>query len=152
LVDARLIKRMEQPDPRAGGLPECAYQGRRTRHAHVRFHPSPGRIAADLGGIGRRLAAYIETCIAAFGPDRAIFESNFPVDKGSCSYAALWNAFKRIAAVCSAAEKGRAVRRHRDEILSPGIHERRYYNEEIPGNYGSVICRGIHVAFSAGFP
>ena len=48
---------------------------------------------------------YIETCIAAFGPERAMFESNFPVDKGSCSYHVLWNAFKRIAAGCSAAEK-----------------------------------------------
>jgi predicted TIM-barrel fold metal-dependent hydrolase len=48
---------------------------------------------------------YIETCIAAFGPERAMFESNFPVDKGSCSYAALWNAFKRIAADCSDPEK-----------------------------------------------
>ncbi len=48
---------------------------------------------------------YIETCIAAFGPQRAMFESNFPVDKGSCGYAVLWNAFKRIAAGCSAAEK-----------------------------------------------
>ncbi len=48
---------------------------------------------------------YIETCIAAFGPQRAMFESNFPVDKGSCGYAALWNAFKRIAAGCSVAEK-----------------------------------------------
>jgi hypothetical protein len=26
---------------------------------------------------------YIETCIAAFGPQRSIFESNFPVDKGT---------------------------------------------------------------------
>ena len=48
---------------------------------------------------------YIETCIAAFGPERAMFESNFPVDKGSCSYSVLWNAFKRIAAGCSAAER-----------------------------------------------
>ena len=48
---------------------------------------------------------YIETCIAAFGPERAMFESNFPVDKGSCSYHVLWNAFKRIAAGCSAVEK-----------------------------------------------
>jgi len=48
---------------------------------------------------------YIETCIAAFGPERAMFESNFPVDKGSCGYAALWNAFKRITAGYSAAEK-----------------------------------------------
>ena len=29
---------------------------------------------------------YIETCIDAFGPDRSMFESNFPVDKGMCSY------------------------------------------------------------------
>ena len=48
---------------------------------------------------------YIGTCIAAFGPERAMFESNFPVDKGSCGYAALWNAFKRIASGYSAAEK-----------------------------------------------
>jgi predicted TIM-barrel fold metal-dependent hydrolase len=48
---------------------------------------------------------YIETCIEAFGPQRCMFESNFPVDMGSCSYATLWNAFKRIAAGASAAEK-----------------------------------------------
>jgi predicted TIM-barrel fold metal-dependent hydrolase len=48
---------------------------------------------------------YIETCIKAFGPRRAMFESNFPVDKGSCSYQVLWNAFKRIAAGYSADEK-----------------------------------------------
>ena len=28
---------------------------------------------------------YIETCIEAFGPSRAMFESNFPPDKGQCS-------------------------------------------------------------------
>jgi predicted TIM-barrel fold metal-dependent hydrolase len=48
---------------------------------------------------------YIETCLEAFGPQRGVFESNFPVDKVSCSYRALWNAFKRIAAGASAAEK-----------------------------------------------
>jgi predicted TIM-barrel fold metal-dependent hydrolase len=48
---------------------------------------------------------YIETCIDAFGADRAMFESNFPVDKGTCGYGVLWNAFKRIAAGCSDTEK-----------------------------------------------
>jgi L-fuconolactonase len=48
---------------------------------------------------------YIETCIAAFGARRAMFESNFPVDKGSGSYQVFWNAFKRIAAGSSADEK-----------------------------------------------
>ena len=65
--------------------------------------------AQELPPSSEELAAlwrpYIETCIAAFGPQRAMFESNFPVDKGSCGCAALWNAFKRIAAGCSAAEK-----------------------------------------------
>ena len=48
---------------------------------------------------------YLETCIEAFGAGRAMFESNFPVDKQSCSYAVLWNAFKRFAANYSEAEK-----------------------------------------------
>jgi predicted TIM-barrel fold metal-dependent hydrolase len=48
---------------------------------------------------------YIETCIDAFGPPRCMFESNFPVDIGSCDYDVLWNAFKRIAARYSADEK-----------------------------------------------
>jgi predicted TIM-barrel fold metal-dependent hydrolase len=48
---------------------------------------------------------YIETCIEAFGPDRAMFESNFPPDKGQCSYQVIFNAFKRIAAQYSEAEK-----------------------------------------------
>jgi predicted TIM-barrel fold metal-dependent hydrolase len=48
---------------------------------------------------------YIETCVEAFGPVRSMFESNFPVDKVSCSYRTLWNAFKRLAASASADEK-----------------------------------------------
>jgi predicted TIM-barrel fold metal-dependent hydrolase len=48
---------------------------------------------------------YIETCIEAFGAERCMFESNFPVDMGSCSYATLWNAFKVTAKGASAAEK-----------------------------------------------
>jgi L-fuconolactonase len=48
---------------------------------------------------------YIETCIAAFGADRAMFESNFPPDGASSSYPIVWNAFKRLAAGYSPAEK-----------------------------------------------
>ena len=40
---------------------------------------------------------YFEFVIEAFGTRRCMFESNFPVDKVSCSYGNLWNAFKRIA-------------------------------------------------------
>jgi len=36
----------------------------------------------------------IDVCAEAFGSERCMFESNFPVDKQSCSYAEIWNAFK----------------------------------------------------------
>jgi len=48
---------------------------------------------------------YFEHVIESFGPDRCMFESNFPVDKGMCAYPVLWNAFKRIAAGYSDDEK-----------------------------------------------
>jgi L-fuconolactonase len=48
---------------------------------------------------------YIEACIEAFGVNRCMFESNFPVDMGSCTYPVLWNAFKVLAKNYSAAEK-----------------------------------------------
>ena len=44
--------------------------------------------------------------IEAFGPERCMFESNFPVDKQSCSYVTLWNAFKKMAAGASPSERG----------------------------------------------
>jgi predicted TIM-barrel fold metal-dependent hydrolase len=48
---------------------------------------------------------YIETCIEAFGPNRCMFESNFPPDKGQCSYQVIFNAFKRLAAPYSESDK-----------------------------------------------
>jgi predicted TIM-barrel fold metal-dependent hydrolase len=48
---------------------------------------------------------WLETSIELFGADRCMFESNFPVQKRWSSYAVTWNAFKRIAAGASAAEK-----------------------------------------------
>lgn len=50
---------------------------------------------------------YYEFTIDKFGVDRCMFESNFPVDKASCSYPVLWNAFKRLTAGYSAAEKSK---------------------------------------------
>jgi predicted TIM-barrel fold metal-dependent hydrolase len=48
---------------------------------------------------------YVETCLEAFGADRCMFESNFPVDKTSFSYVVCWNAFKRLAQGFTPAEK-----------------------------------------------
>ena len=48
---------------------------------------------------------YVDTCIDAFGANRCMFESNFPVDKGSYGYAPFWNACKLLAKGAGAAEK-----------------------------------------------
>jgi predicted TIM-barrel fold metal-dependent hydrolase len=66
---------------------------------------------------------WVETCIGLFGAGRCMFESNFPVDRWGADYATLWNAFKRIAAGASAAEKadlfaGTAARFYRLEGLA----------------------------------
>ncbi|HEU4427702.1 MAG TPA: amidohydrolase family protein [Myxococcota bacterium] len=43
--------------------------------------------------------------IDRFGPKRCMFESNFPMDRVTCSYQVLWNSFKRIASGFSESEK-----------------------------------------------
>ncbi|WP_123691277.1 amidohydrolase family protein [Allostella humosa] len=48
---------------------------------------------------------YYEHTIELFGVERCMFESNFPVDKGSCSYTVLWNSFKRLTAGYSPSER-----------------------------------------------
>jgi predicted TIM-barrel fold metal-dependent hydrolase len=114
-----------------GPLGQGAYAGRREemlaawRPAMKDLAACPG-VVLKLGGIGMPLfgmsfheqpaattsedlaAAWgpeIRWCIEQFGADRCMFESNFPVDGASCSYAVLWNAFKRMAAGASPAEK-----------------------------------------------
>ena len=83
-------------------------------------------VSMKLGGMVNRLAAYdyralpappssaeladywrpyMGTCIELFGPDRCMFESNFPVEKLGIGWATLWNAFKRIASGASPEEK-----------------------------------------------
>ena len=61
--------------------------------------PPSSKIIADSWG------DHIRWCIDTFGPDRVIFESNFPPDRRSCSYRTLWNAFKRIAKPYSSTER-----------------------------------------------
>lgn len=49
--------------------------------------------------------AELRFCIDTFGPDRCMFESNFPVDRSSCNYVTLWNCFKIVAEQYSDSEK-----------------------------------------------
>ena len=50
-------------------------------------------------------ARYYLHTIECFGPERCMFESNFPVDRFSLSYRVLWNGLKKIAAPFSASER-----------------------------------------------
>jgi predicted TIM-barrel fold metal-dependent hydrolase len=68
---------------------------------HERAQPPT---SAELAEATRR---YYELTIDQFGVDRCMFESNFPVDKVSCSYTVLWNSFKRLSAAYSAADKAK---------------------------------------------
>jgi predicted TIM-barrel fold metal-dependent hydrolase len=65
--------------------------------------PQPPTSDALCEATGR----YYEAAIAHFGPDRCMFESNFPVDKVSCSYPVLWNAFKKMTKDYSADERAK---------------------------------------------
>ncbi|MBY0400626.1 amidohydrolase family protein [Myxococcota bacterium] len=64
---------------------------------------------------------YVLHAIDCFGPERCMFESNFPVDKLAVSYGVLWNAFKRISRGFEPAERaslfrGTAARAYRLEL------------------------------------
>jgi predicted TIM-barrel fold metal-dependent hydrolase len=60
---------------------------------------------ADAAQLIREQSAYYLHAIECFGPQRCMFESNFPVDRLSISYRSLWNAYKQLVADFSEAEK-----------------------------------------------
>ena len=135
-----------------GPLGIGGYAGRRDEvfaqwRASIRALAACPNVVVKLGGLAMRLCGfgfhelsrppgsqaladawrpYVETCIEAFGADRCMFESNFPVDQLSCSYVVLWNAFKRLAAGCSDTEKasvfaGTAIRVYRLDAAALGL-------------------------------
>ena len=66
---------------------------------HARNTPiGSEELAADMKPL-------IDYCIEQFGPNRCMFESNFPVDKVSYSYTVMYNAFKRLTTQYSASER-----------------------------------------------
>ena len=100
---------------------------REWRHSMMRLSTLPN-ISVKLGGLGMAVNGskfynnpippssdellvswkpWIYETIELFGFERCMFESNFPVDKGSCSYGNLWNAFKKISKSMSKDEKNK---------------------------------------------
>jgi predicted TIM-barrel fold metal-dependent hydrolase len=107
------------------------YQGRRTE-AMREWLPLMQQLAqypnvsVKLGGLGTTVCGFdfclratppssqeladawrpiFDPVIELFGPQRCMFESNFPVDRAAASYAVVWNAFKRLASGASAEHK-----------------------------------------------
>jgi L-fuconolactonase len=94
-------------------------------------------VSVKIGGLGMRIGGwgfhehaeppsaeilattwrpYAETCIEAFGSSRSMFESNFPVDKGSYSYPVFWNACKLLVRGASDNEKTDLLARTADRF------------------------------------
>jgi len=60
---------------------------------------------ANSSELAEAMGPYYRACIEYFGVERCMFESNFPVDRVSCSYTVLWNAFKRLSSGYSKTER-----------------------------------------------
>ena len=55
--------------------------------------------------LAESMSPWMTYCIEQFGPDRCMFESNFPPDKVSYSYNVMYNAFKRLSRGYSGSER-----------------------------------------------
>ena len=88
-IDA--VARCSNAVMKVGGAQQAAGSWEPPFHMHRRERPIGSEELCEL------LYRYYIHAIEAFGPDRCMFESNFPVDKECVSYRTLWNTFKRIA-------------------------------------------------------
>jgi L-fuconolactonase len=70
-----------------------------------------------------RWTPFVRTCIDLFGAERSMFESNFPVDKGSCNYVCAWNAFKLISAGYPMAERRKMLAGTANRVYALGVEE-----------------------------
>lgn len=66
---------------------------------------------------------WFDTAIRAFGANRCMFESNFPVHKNWCSYAVHWNACKRLAAGASMSERQTLFAGTADRVYRIGLEQ-----------------------------
>jgi predicted TIM-barrel fold metal-dependent hydrolase len=67
--------------------------------------PNPDPTPASSETLADAWRPYIEACIEAFGADRCMFESNYPVEGATASYPVIWNVFKRAVSGASRSEK-----------------------------------------------
>jgi L-fuconolactonase len=87
------------------------------------WHTRPVPIGSEE--LAAAMAPWMQYCIEQFGPERCMFESNFPPDKVSFSYHVLYNAFKRLSRAYSPAERAAmfhdtAAKVYRIDVEPPG--------------------------------
>ena len=63
---------------------------------------------------------WYEHAIDCFGPERCMFESNFPVDRFSLSYGVYWNAMKKLASQFTESEQAALFAGVAREVYSLG--------------------------------
>jgi L-fuconolactonase len=76
------------------GMPRCGFGW-----------SNPGQSPPNSYDLMEATKPYYLFCIETFGPERCMFESNFPVDKVSYGYGTVWNAFKRMTTGFSQTER-----------------------------------------------
>jgi len=82
------------------------------------FHELP--VPPTSEELAEATAPFYHFAIEQFGPSRCMFESNFPVEKLSCTYKVLWNSFKRIANGFSESEKADMFLRTAERVYAIG--------------------------------
>lgn len=80
-------------------------------------HPTP----PGSDELARAISPYASHCLDTFGPQRCMFASNFPVDKGMFSYRVLWNAFSKTAASLSSDEQHHLFHKTADSVYRLGL-------------------------------
>ena len=116
------LRRLARDIRELATCPNVLRQARRPRHARLRLRTSttrarrrPPRSWPTPGGPTSRPAS------RRSGPTRCMFESNFPVDKGTCSYARLLERLQAPRLRRLRHREGRPLPRHRQAVLSVGL-------------------------------
>jgi L-fuconolactonase len=81
---------------RHGHLSQCGGRTWREGDAPVGFGWHARDVPVGPEELAESMSPWMTYCIEQFGPERSMFESNFPPDKVSYSYNVLYNAFKRL--------------------------------------------------------
>ncbi|MGY8891848.1 MAG: amidohydrolase family protein [Pseudomonadales bacterium] len=59
----------------------------------------------DVSDYARAWRPYFDVCLELFGPERIMFESNFPLDRKGCDYGSLWSGFLALSEDLSGSER-----------------------------------------------